>query len=531
MRATIGGISKAAVAILAFLAIGLVRVPLAAQDVRAGGVAPVVESLRTHGNVAGASVRAALQVASLYQDVGFAPLWTRPGSPVSLRRAIAGAFVDGLDPMLYHLRAIDSLAAMHPAPGSRAAAELDVLRTSALVDLVRDLRWGRVRPASLPVPEAADDDTLLRRIAGSPDLAAAIDGLRPDHFVYRGLTTALDRLRGIERDGGWVSVPTGPTLREGAIDARVVLLRVRLASEGYLPRAPSPTDTFDAALAGAVRSFQHHHGLNEDGIVGPTTQAELNTPVGARIAQVRVNLERARWLTPELPDTLLVVNIAGAKVYLLRDARIVHEARVIVGKNYTRTPTFSSRIRQVELNPSWTVPTSIVDEVLAALRRDPDYLRSQGFRVLDRNGREVHIRTSELLARADAFPWTLRQDPGPLNPLGGIKFSFPNPYSVYLHDTPARTLFQREERLFSHGCIRVQDPLALAELLLDQPERWTRASLQAAIAAGSTAAIPMRRPVSILVQYWTASADEHGEIHFYRDVYGRDAAVLAALSQ
>jgi murein L,D-transpeptidase YcbB/YkuD len=526
VKATIGGTWWVAAAILA---VGLVSAELSAQDTPAGGIAPVVDDLRRGGVVAGESIRAAPLVMSLYQERGFDPVWTRPGSPVELRRAIAGASVHGLDPMLYHLRAIDSLEAL-PVPGSRAAAELDVLRTSALVDLVRDLRWGRVRPVSLPVADAEADAILLRRIAGTAELAAAIESVTPDHFVYRGLAAALDRLRGIERDGGWMAIPAGRPLREGAFDARVLALRVRLASEGYLSPTLRPTDYFDAPLAEAVRSFQHHHGLNEDGIVGPTTLAELNVPVAARIAQVRVNLERARWLTPELPDPLLVVNIAGAKVYLLRDERVVHEARVIVGKDYTRTPTFSSGVRQIELNPTWTVPTSIVDEILSALRRDPGYLSSQGFRVLDRGGTEVEITASELLA-GGSFPWTLRQDPGPLNPLGRIKFSFPNAYSVYLHDTPARALFEREERLFSHGCIRVQDPLLLAELLLDEPERWNRDSLQAAIDAGSTEAIPLRRAVSILVQYWTASADEHGELHFYRDVYHRDAAVLAGLGR
>jgi murein L,D-transpeptidase YcbB/YkuD len=289
---------------------------------------------------------------------------------------------------------------------------------------------------------------------------------------------------------------------------------------------------FDAKLEAAVRSFQHRHGLNEDGVVGSGTLAELNVPVGARIDQVRINLERARWITPGLPDTVVVVNIAGAKVYLLQGGSVVLERRVVVGTRYTRTPIFRARMTHVELSPTWTVPPSIVDEVLPLAARDPEYMAKQGMRLVDSKGDTIPSQGIDYARfKPSDFPWTFRQDPGPLNPLGGIKFVFPNAHNVYLHDTPSRQLFDRQERLFSHGCIRVQDPLALAELLLADPVVWGRAQLEAAIAEGKTQVVRLPRPVDVVIQYWTASVDELGVLHFYRDVYGRDAALLDALGR
>jgi murein L,D-transpeptidase YcbB/YkuD len=247
---------------------------------------------------------------------------------------------------------------------------------------------------------------------------------------------------------------------------------------------------------------------------------------------VRINLERARWVTPELPDTVVVVNIAGAKVYLVERGSVVLERRVVVGTRYTRTPVFRAKMTHLELSPTWTVPASIVDEVLPLAARDPRYMSSHGMRLVDPSGDTVPSRGVDFARFTPAdFPWTFRQDPGPLNPLGGIKFVFPNPHNVYLHDTPSRQLFEREVRLFSHGCIRVQDPLALAELLLADPIAWSREAIEAAIAQGETRVVPLPRPVEVVIQYWTASVDEVGVLHFYRDVYGRDAALLNALGR
>jgi murein L,D-transpeptidase YcbB/YkuD len=228
-----------------------------------------------------------------------------------------------------------------------------------------------------------------------------------------------------------------------------------------------------------------------------------------------------------LAGTFIAVNAAGAIAYFVRDSAVRFETRVIVGREYTRTPVFSAALRHIDLNPTWTVPPGIVDEVLAAARRDAGYLSRQGIEVLDPAGHAVRVDVTRFSAAA--FPYTFRQRAGPLNPLGEIKFVLPNAYNVYLHDTPARALFASEQRTFSHGCIRVSNPLELAALVLDSP-RWSVEALRAAIAMGATRTIPLERPMPVLILYWTASADLHGELHFYTDVYGRDAALLRALN-
>jgi L,D-transpeptidase YcbB len=488
-----------------------------------------IEQLRSAGSLrlAGEAVELSNALAAVYERSGFAPVWQDARARDGLVRAIHAAAADGLTPAHYHLAVLESAAAAPQIGGAAIEAELDVLRTHALLRLAADLRFGRLRAAA--APDALDADA-VRRAAAEDRVGAALDGVRSTHFVYTGLARALAELRGVQETGGWGVLAGGPVLRVGDSSARVPALRQRLVLGGDLAADPAvaASPLFDSALDAGVKRFQHRHGLNEDGVVGARTLAELNVPVAARIEQVRINLERARWVTHDLADTFVAVNIAGARVYLVRDGDVVFETRAIVGTAATATPVFSATMRYIDINPTWTVPPGIVGEVLAAIRRNPGHLRQQNMRVIDASGRVVSADRDFGAYTARTFPYVFRQEPGPLNPLGQIKFVFPNRHNVYLHDTPGRALFEREERLFSHGCIRVSEPLRLAELLLDDPA-WTRAALDAAVAAGTTRTVNLRRPVPVVVQYWTASTDLHGELHFYRDVYDRDAAVLRGL--
>ena len=287
---------------------------------------------------------------------------------------------------------------------------------------------------------------------------------------------------------------------------------------------------FDAALESAVRRFQHRHGLAEDGIVADATLAALNVPVETRVDQVRLTLERMRWVARDAPSDALIVNAAGAHVYLLFADTIAFQARTVVGTPRTRTPVFRATMDHVVLNPSWTVPGSIVGEILTALRQDPDYRTRAGMRIVDRSGSQVAVSREDLLRFTPAtFPWAFRQDPGPANPLGRVKFVFPNRYNVYLHDTPARDLFERDVRTWSHGCVRVEDPLQLAARILRDPD-WTVDALERAIRTGRTRVLPLERAMPVLVLYWTAMTDRDGVPHFYSDVYGRDRVLLPRLN-
>jgi L,D-transpeptidase YcbB len=535
MRITRGGLWLG-VASLTLLS----AVPLRAQGENgvAGELKWRVEQLRSWGALRiGSAVVPSLELTlDAYEQRGFLPLWTDPSALESLVAAVEAVHEDGLDPELYHLPVLRARGA--DSRDAVALAELDLLATDAFVRLSRDLRFGRVDPDGPAThPEAAWAFGGSDRVA---NLVAAVAGgrvretleeLRPQHFVYRGLKEALADLRRIEAEGGWASVPSGPTLARDSVGVRVLLLRRRLEITGDLATEEDGwSHGFDALVEAAVRSFQHRHGLNEDGIVGEATLAALNVPVERRIEQVRVNLERGRWVAHELPDTMVVVNVAGARAYLIHGNSVVFETRAIVGADVTRTPVFTAPMLYVDLNPTWTVPPGIVGEVLAEVRRDPGYLARLGMRVLTPAGVEVDPGEIDFSRyRATDFPYVFRQDPGPVNALGRIKLMFPNQYRVYLHDTPGRGLFAHEERLFSHGCIRLEDPVGLAERVLGDPVEWNRATLEAAIGSGATRTIRLARPVPVFVLYWTAAADPEGVIHFHRDVYSRDPLVLAGL--
>lgn len=495
-----------------------------------------VERLRNLGaiDVGGEEVRSRPLTLSVYEQRGFAPLWS-DAAMVGLLQAIASVARDGLDPEDYHLRVLEG--ALSEGFDASGRAELDLLATDAFIRIAHDLRFGKVQPQGPAgggdgwVFGGDDAATQVAGVVGSGRVRETLADMRPRHFVYTGLMQALEELRGIQERGGWAPMREGVTMGLDSIDARVPSLRRRLMVEGDLdPRAAEDSHRFDAALEQAVKSFQHRHGLNEDGRVGEVTLAALNVPVERRIDQVRVNLERARWIAHVLPDTLVAVNVAGAKVYVLRGDLVVFESRAIVGRNYSKTPIFTAPMRYLDLNPTWTVPPGIVGEVLDAIRRDPGYVARNGMRILDELGSPVDPAEVDLSRYTEAdFPYVLRQDPGPTNPLGRIKFMFPNEYDVYLHDTPSPELFGREERLFSHGCIRVEDPLALAELVLGDSARWNRGTLREAMATGAQQTLRLPRPIPVFVLYWTAASDTQGTLHFHEDVYHRDAAILAAL--
>ncbi len=497
-----------------------------------------VESLRNgHAvEVFGVTIPPQPRLAQLYEARAFAPLWVGPEAARDLAASARFVTADGLDPARYDATVLASLPDRFVRADS--AADADLLRSHALIRLTNDLHYGRVDPSELdpswrlPTRERSLDATTLQDMIASGRLAERIAALRPNHFIYQGLQRALADYRAIRGRGGWPSLPGGPILQLDSAGTRIPVLRRRLAMEGDLPAgADTVAETFDAVLDSAVRRFQHRHALNEDGVVGRATLAELNVPVDARIDQIRINLERARWTLHGLADTFVAANIAGQRIYLVRGGAIVWETRGIVGKEYSRTPIFTAPMRYLVLNPTWTVPTSIAGEILTAIRRDASYLEREGMRVIDRAGRTIDPTSLDFSRWSGrSFPYVFRQDPGPRNALGFIKFMFPNEYDVYLHDTPARSLFDREDRTFSHGCIRVQDPLRLAELLLDDPA-WTRAALESAIASRQTRTLSLARPIPMLILYWTASADLHGELHFYRDVYRRDAALLRALDR
>ncbi|HMM74085.1 MAG TPA: L,D-transpeptidase family protein [Gammaproteobacteria bacterium] len=459
-----------------------------------------------------------------------APAWSARQLEV-LRANVAAVTSDGLEPADFLARELAELD--RHAPVAR-----ELIATEALARLAFVLRFGKANPNALE-PDwnytrafgATDPVRWLREAIPHADLSALLNALRPHGSYYRGLVAALADMRAIAAQGGWPAVPTGDTLKPGMRDARVAALRTRLAVELPLAASEDPT-LYDDALVTAVTLFQRDHGLAADAAVGRATLAALNLPVAARIDQIRVNLERIRWVYRDLGREFVAVNIAGYEAAYLVDGSVRWRGRAIVGRPYRQTPIFRDELVYLELNPTWTVPPTIFrEDFLPKLRRNPGFLREKKLRVVDPNGGPVNAASIDWRqVRASSFPYYLRQDPGPDNALGRIKFMFPNDHAVYLHDTPARELFAQPERSFSSGCIRIEKPLELAEQLLRDPTRWNVASLQAAIGTLKTQRVNLPQRVPILLLYLTAFPDEHGRVQFRRDVYGRDAAVLAALA-
>ena len=306
--------------------------------------------------------------------------------------------------------------------------------------------------------------------------------------------------------------------------------RLRAGGE-YLWPDPADPKLFDADLKAAVMAFQKGHGLPADGVVGGQTLVDLNVPVERRIEQIRVNLERMRWVYRDLPEDHLLVDIVGFQVHVMQGAETLWTTKVQVGRPDRQTPTFRDQVEYLELNPTWTVPPTILkDDILPKARVNPGYVAKKGLKAIDRNGRTVPLSAVNWNHPAGSFPYTLRQDGGGQKAaLGQIKFIFPNRFSVYLHDTPSRGLFARPVRMTSSGCVRVDRPFELAERVLGQPERYSVASLKDLVATGKTRTVRLKQPLDIILSYWTAEGLGHGGVRFRGDVYGRDAAVLAAL--
>lgn len=505
---------------------------------------PLSEALRTRieqlhdapaTRVLGAKLSRPDAVAHFFQERNFQPAWEGQRA-TAIVDAIRGIEHDGLNPRDYHLAALEgALSANAATPAVRA--DIEILLTDALASLIDHVRFGKVLPVTLdrrwnvdPRADTPPLETFLAQVASASSVAEAIESVKPSHFIYRGLKQQLAARRADAARGGWPTVPAGAALKPGTSDPRVQAVRKRLAASGELPTADGGPE-YDDALVTAVKRFQELHRLTPDGIVGAATVAALNVSAAARADQVRVNLERARWVVGGLSDSFVLVNLPAFKVYVIRDRKNVWETRAQVGRAGRQTPTFRADMQYLVFNPDWTVPPTIAaQDVIAPMKKGVDAIGRKRLMILDRQGRRVSpgaIDWANVTPRS--FPYTLRQAPGPDNALGRVKFIFPNEHSIFLHDTPSQELFSADERLFSSGCIRVENPLDLAAVLLEGQDEWDRASVQRAVDNGKTETVFLKTPMQVLIVYWTVTVGASGESRYARDVYNLDAKLLRAL--
>jgi murein L,D-transpeptidase YcbB/YkuD len=535
--------SKYAVILLCLMCAAL---PASAQDeVVSEAIATEIEQLATSGQLRarGVEVASGELLVDVYERNQFNLAWTRLEQVDELLEAIKAAEADGLNPADYHLTPVQAGYQLLRSGDTVAAddrAELDLLFTDSLIRLGYHERFGKVNPYTLDPEwnfrrEATDIDAAEEVLTAinSTSLLASLRAQFPRGPFYQRLREGLARYQKIMANGGWPEFPDGPTLKPGAQDERVAVLAQRLAITGDLP-ADSFTpgdDVYGASLEAGVRQFQMRHGLDADGIVGRSTARALNVSVEDRVKQLKINLERTRWVFDDISDNFILVNIAGFVAYVVRDGEVAWQTRVQVGKPFRKTPVFRDEMKYVVFNPTWTVPYSIATkDILPNVQVDPDYLAKRNFDIRNRNGDLVDPQSIDWskLSRGN-FPYTLVQRPGPDNALGRVKFMFPNEHAVYLHDTPSKHLFGRAERAFSAGCIRVENPFDFAEILLGR-DGWTQERFKQVLDSGETRTEFLSEPLPVLLLYWTAEVDEDGTVHFYQDIYDRDQPVADALN-
>ena len=519
--------------------------PQTQDDPVALAIATELEALMNPGltDIRGARIALQDQVQEFYARRGFRPAWGNASNAEQLRRALADSYADGLNPADYHLPVLEELSTQVTQASATPIlrAQYDVLLTEALLRLAYHVSFGKVDPETFDAQwnygrtlASTDVAEEVEQALAAEDIYRRVEALKPTHTLYVELRHELAQYRAAAEKKDWPTIAPGGSLKPGVSDARVPALRARLIASGDMDAAAaSDSLDYDATLENAVRNFQQRMGLESDGVAGPGTIAELSVPLADRIRQLRVNLDRGRVLLQDLPDEFVVVNIAGFTVYFVRGQHIVWHSRVQVGKPYRRTPIFRSEINYLVFNPTWTVPPGIIlNDILPAAKRDPASITRKGLKVLDANGRELNPESIDWSRFTSGhIPYTLRQDPGPSNALGRVKLMFPNPYLVYLHDTPSQALFERAERTFSSGCVRVERALELAELVLDDPDRWNKDAIARVLALGQPQNVTLRQKIPVLLTYWTSWVDPQGRMNFRHDIYGQDAKWAQALDE
>jgi murein L,D-transpeptidase YcbB/YkuD len=522
----------------------------------AGGAQPdallrqAIQSTRQPAFVSGDSEGTRLwqQTRRFYENRAFAPAWIEGRSPSSHMDALIGSLRaadrEGIDPDLY---GIDVLEQRRKTAASgflsrkgfdpQQAAAMDTWLTYLYLKYASDLADGlsdlaHADPVWQIDTEPFDALAHLEQALHDHRIAESLTALTPTDEEYTGLRKALADYRAIAARGGWPTLPASLKLKPGQSSPVLHALALRLAASGDFQRevrADDKTAVYDADLENALKRFQRRHGLSDDGVIGRSVVAELNVPVDARVRQIQLNMERWRWLPRDLGDPHILVNIPQMRLDVREHGQVPLSMRVVVGKEDTPTPIFNQRMTYLVFAPYWNIPADIAQhETLPSVLKESGFLARAGMEVIDASGKTVDPDGVDL---EQPGRYRFRQRPGTSNSLGQVKFMFPNQFNVYLHDTPADSLFARASRSLSHGCVRLEAPAKLAAYVLrDQPE-WTEERIARAMEGTDEQIVKLKVPVPVYLGYWTARVARDGSVEFRKDVYSIDRRQTIRLAE
>lgn len=490
-------------------------------------------------------------VLELYEKTGFQPLWFTKDKKTICAQAVIELLShveeEGLDPQDYEwvIGELNSyLKAAEEGKTDQSSLEdvlrADILLSSALLQYISDARGERLSPKKidkelyLEKPKVEEAEVLLELMKNAePKDCAWMDKIPPQNPEYQALKKILKELLEKRNKGeGPIALAMGPPLKEGMSGPRVLELRQALQSRGYgTLDSVENLNVFDVTLQDVVKAFQKDYGLDMDGVAGPQVQGILSKTIQDQIDQIIVTLERWRWMPANLGQKYILVNIPSFEAQTYDQGKLIFKMPIIVGKAYRETPVFYSQIINVIFNPSWNVPKMIAvsDKLPLIQKKGADYLTQKKIHVYQ-NGVEVnphHIDWSHVSKQN--FNFHFRQDPGAMNALGRIRFTIVSPFDVYMHGTPEQELFDKTKRTFSSGCIRLEDPVKMAEFVLGDAQKWSPDLIRAEVDQGKTETIPLKDPVAVYIQYFTVFVDNTGTLHILEDVYGQDKQILKAL--
>lgn len=518
-----------------------------------------LDNLEKEGKVSGQVLFSSVVIKRFYSNRFFQPTWsdgtTLPELAYEMRYEIQQIQYDGLNPADYHLNAINLLFDKYERSKNASQifeladfAALDILLTDAYIIISSHLYLGKVNPENLKpewniqrsAPELMIDLRLVEAIENK-NIRKSFEELYPSFTIYKrmrdGLRYMYDHQKRFDSKfiGTWKKLKIDKSIKLGDANNQMAEIRSRLQFWNFVDQYfPQEEKIYDSLMEQGIKILQKRHGLEADGVIGQGTIHALNQSPQDLIATAKVNLERLRWLPANIKDQeLILVNTANFQLDFISQRDTLLSSKVIVGKSYHSTPQFSAEMSYLVFSPTWTVPRSITrNEIIPSVRKNPNYLASKNMKVITNSGAIVDPSSIDWQkVNARNFPYSIRQEPGVQNALGLVKFMFPNKYSVYIHDTPTRSLFAREDRALSHGCIRLEKPIEFAELLLTYDKQWTTEKIKEAMNLKREKVVNLDRKIPVVIFYLTYWTDSIGQQFFRQDIYNRDMEILKVLTE